>query len=369
MRIAYMLTSLGRGGAERQVVGIAEHMAARGHDVVIIVLKPAEAHEWATSLEVVRLEVRKSPASIFSALIRARRRLRIFHPDLVHSHTFPANMAARVLHMLGWAPEVLSTIHNVYEGAWLRTALYRLTDGLSIHTTAVSEAVAKRNIETGAIRACKCSVVTNAIDTQNFGSNSRLRNGVRIDLLAKDQFIWLAAGRLSPAKDHPNLLRAFAYLRSAGSSTELWIAGEGSASEKKRLLECADAIGISDSVRWLGLRDDMPAVLEAADAFVLSSAWEGMPLVVGEAMAKEKPVVVTDVGGVSELVGNAGAIVRSKDPKALADAMLCVMRMPEDERRSMGRHARERICQHFDMNRRADEWNALYTGLLRAQRH
>jgi glycosyltransferase involved in cell wall biosynthesis len=108
----------------------------------------------------------------------------------------------------------------------------------------------------------------------------------------------------------------------------------------------------------------MPALLVAADAFVLSSAWEGMPLVVGEAMAMEKPVVATDVGGVAELVGNAGALVPPKSPRALAEAMLGVMRMPEEQRQSMGDAARERICHHFDMNAKADEWEELYSQLL-----
>ena len=68
-------------------------------------------------------------------------------------------------------------------------------------------------------------------------------------------------------------------------------------------------------MRWLGLRRDMPALLDAADGFVSGSAWEGMPLAVGEAMVMEKPIVATDVGGVRELVGDAGAIVEAKDSR------------------------------------------------------
>ncbi len=98
------------------------------------------------------------------------------------------------------------------------------------------------------------------------------------------------------------------------------------------------------SVRWLGLRRDMPALLDAADGFVLASAWEGMPLAVGEAMAMEKPVVATDVGGVRELVGEAGVIVPAKSPESLAEAMLEMMRRTGEERRKLGLAARERIA-------------------------
>ncbi len=87
MRIAYVLTSLGVGGAERQAVALAERMEARGHAVSLIVLNGCQPHEWPTTLELVRLNMRKNPASIMSGLVNARRFLRIFQPDLIHSHT------------------------------------------------------------------------------------------------------------------------------------------------------------------------------------------------------------------------------------------------------------------------------------------
>jgi len=89
-----------------------------------------------------------------------------------------------------------------------------------------------------------------------------------------------------------------------------------------------------------------------------------MPLVVGEAMSMEKPIVATDVGGVSELAGNTAIIVPSRDSQALADAMLSTMRMPQPERHEIGRAARQRIIQHFDINVKADEWEALYRRIL-----
>lgn len=151
MRIAYMLTSLGIGGAERQVVALAERMASRGHTVVLIVLQPRALKEWPTELQVIHLDTHKTLSSALGSLKRGRSFLREFHPDLVHSHTYPANMFARVLKLLGAAPAVLSTIHNVYEGAGRRMLTYRLTDGLSLHTTAVCEAAADRYMRKKAV--------------------------------------------------------------------------------------------------------------------------------------------------------------------------------------------------------------------------
>ena len=89
-----------------------------------------------------------------------------------------------------------------------------------------------------------------------------------------------------------------------------------------------------------------------------------MPLAVGEAMTMEKPVVATDVGGVRELVGDSGAIVPAKDPNALAEAMLAMMRRPVEARAEIGRAARERILNSFCMDAKANEWEALYLSVI-----
>ena len=108
----------------------------------------------------------------------------------------------------------------------------------------------------------------------------------------------------------------------------------------------------------------MPALLDAADAFVSSSAWEGMPLAVGEAMSMAKPVVVTDVGGVRELVGDAGVVVPAKNSRALAEAMLETMQQSREALAAIGQAARERILRHFSMDATADTWEALYKSLI-----
>ena len=151
---------------------------------------------------------------------------------------------------------------------------------------------------------------------------------------------------------------------AAHPEVELWVAGASSADESKRLRDMSTIRGMGESVRWLGLRRDLPALLDAADGFVLASAWEGMPLAVGEAMAMEKPVVATDVGGTRELVGDAGAVVPSKAPDALAVAMLELMHRTPEDRRKQGCEERKRICGKFSMDTKADEWEALYRAVL-----
>jgi glycosyltransferase involved in cell wall biosynthesis len=367
MRIVYLLTSLGVGGAEKQALAVAERAATRGHTVAIMVMLPRLAEQWPTAIQTIHLDVRKAPGSVFSGFKRGRVFLSDFRPDLVHSHCFHANIFARLLYLADPKFVVLSTVHNVFEGGWPRMMAYRLTDRLSIRTVAVSHAAADRFTRLKAVPQRKCTVILNGIDVAGFAPSSERKERMRAEMgIAAEgaTFIWLAVGRLAPAKDYPNLLRAFAAVHAEKPDAQLWVAGDARGSERTPLEALAKEFEIDDAVRWLGLRRDMPALLDAADAFVSGSAWEGMPLAVGEAMAMAKPVVVTDVGGVRELVGGAGSVVPAKDSQALAGAMVETMQLSREVLAANGRATRERILRCFSMDATSDTWEALYKELL-----
>jgi len=120
MRIFYMLNSLGMGGAERLALALADRMAQRGHSVAVVVLLPRIGNEWPTDLRVVPLDMGSSPWSVFAGVVRARRFLREFQPDVIHSHSFHANILARLLRLFVPSAKVLTTVHNVYEGGRMR---------------------------------------------------------------------------------------------------------------------------------------------------------------------------------------------------------------------------------------------------------
>ena len=259
---------------------------------------------------------------------------------------------------------LVSTIHNVYEGGWGRMLAYRLSDRIADRVTAVSEAVAERYVELKAASRSKCVVVTNGIETDEFVPDAERHHAMRKEMGVGDEFVWLTVGRDTAAKDHANLMQAFGHVWRELPQAQLWIAGGSPDGGKKTYGAISMPHGALDHVRRLGVRRDIPALLDAADGFVLSSAWEGMPLAVGEAMAMEKPVVATDVGGVCELVGDAGVVVAAKDSNALGEAMLAMMRRTREARAELGRAARERICSRFNMDRKADEWEALYRSVV-----
>jgi glycosyltransferase involved in cell wall biosynthesis len=373
MRIVYVLASLGVGGAERQALEIADRMARRGHSVAILVLMPVVAREWPVALPVTHLDMRKSAGSVIAGVAKAWRFLRTLKPDLIHSHSFHANMLARLLKLLLPGVKLVSTIHNVCESGRGRMLAYRLTGALAGQMTAVSAAARDRYVRAKAMNASRCCVVLNGIDIDEFAPNPARDERARAEMSAGKSFIWMATGRLVAAKDYPNMLRAFALVRTEFPETQLWIAG---APDPKMTAQGKDGSAVSvegfaiahglikEGVRLLGPRRDVAALLDAGDAFVSSSASEGMPLAVGEAMAMEKPVVANDVGGTRELVGDAGTIVPAGNSPALAAAMMAVMRQTELQRRAQGKKARRRIASAFSINDRANEWESLYRSLV-----
>ncbi|HWG19742.1 MAG TPA: glycosyltransferase [Terracidiphilus sp.] len=364
MRIAYLLNTLAIGGAERQVVALAERMAARGHVVEILVLRETCANEVLTEFPVHYLNMRRNATSVARGLLKAARLLRSFRPDILHSHNFHGNFSARVLKLAWPSIRVLSTLHNEYEGGWARMLSYRLTDFLSYHTVAVSHAAAMTGVARGAVPQRKCSVICNGIDAAEFTPNPDRRNTLRAEMNTLEHFIWMTAGRMVPAKDYPNLLLAFARVHKAAPAAQLWIVGEGNSEYTASLRVIAVHLGLETAVRWLGLRRDVAALLDAADGFVLASAWEGMPLAVGEAMAMEKPIVATRVGGVEELAGNCAILAPSHDPAALATAMVSIVNTPREAREFLGGAARQRILDHFNIQTKAIEWEGCYRAVL-----
>lgn len=130
---------------------------------------------------------------------------------------------------------------------------------------------------------------------------------------------------------------------------------------QSQLERMAADLGIADRVQFLGVRDDVPRLMAAADAVVLASRFEGLPNVVMEAMAAAKPVVATRVGGTAELVadGVTGRLVGPGDPEGLAAAMVATMRIDEADRRAMGAAGRAVISERYSVGAAEQQWLAL----------
>jgi glycosyltransferase involved in cell wall biosynthesis len=365
-RVALLTTSLARGGAESQITQCAIALRRRGWETAVVsLLAPtAFAGELAAEGVPVRSLGMRPGQPDPRGLVRLIAFLRVFRPQILHSHLFHANLAARLVRLFCPVRVVFSTLHSVAEsrreaaGVRLRDWVYRLTDPLADMVTAVSQAVADRHRASGAVRPAKLRVIPNGVDTSLYRPDPARRESARRELGIAERFVWLAAGRLLWKKDYASLLRAFA----RQTDSLLLIAGEGP--EGGRLRQQARELGVD--ARFLGTREDLPALLNAADGFVLSSVVEGLPMVLLEAAASGVPAVATDAGGVSECVsdGETGFVVPRSDGDALADAMSRLAALPAGTRARMARAARARAVERYDAETVVAEWERTYRELL-----
>jgi glycosyltransferase involved in cell wall biosynthesis len=272
-----------------------------------------------------------------------------------------ANLMARMLRLMVRVPVLVSTIHNIYEGGPFWMAAYRMSNGLVDHMTIISEAAANRFVSERIVPRELLSCVPNGVDTERFQRVSpAARSSLRASLGVEQEFVWLAVGRFEDAKDYPNMLRAFAGVRDRHPTAVLLLVGHGSLQEETESL--ARELALGDRIRFLGVRSDVPEVMAAADGYVMSSAWEGMPIALLEAAAAALPIVATRVGGNHEVVQDArtGFLVPPRDHDALSQAMLRLMALAPAERRAMGERGRDHVRDHYGLARVVDRWEDLY---------
>jgi len=240
-------------------------------------------------------------------------------------------------------------------------AAYRVSNGLVDHMTIISEAAADRFVKEGIVPRELLTCVPNGVDTDRFRQVApETRQALRSSIGVDDRFVWLAVGRFEIAKDYPNMLHAFAQVCQRDSNAVLLLVGHGSLQQETESL--AQSLGLGDRIRFLGVRSDVPEVMAAADGYVMSSAWEGMPIALLEAGAAGLPIVATRVGGNHEVVrdGESGFLVPPRDAAALGQAMLRLMEQAPARRRDMGERGREHVRVHYGLGRVVERWQDLY---------
>jgi glycosyltransferase involved in cell wall biosynthesis len=283
-----------------------------------------------------------------------------------------ANILARIVRLICRFPALICTAQNLRETSerggptWHKELLYRITDSLADSTTIICQAAFDRYVRVGAVPRHKLKMIPNGVDTDFFSPSSEQRLAARNALGIKDQFVWLAVGRLVKQKDYPTLLRALSLLGN-GEWTVL-IAGKGPLATDLQK-ECR-RLGVEDRVRFIGAREDTTSLYRAADAFVMSSEFEGLSVALLEASATGLPSVVTAVGGNAEVVidGETGSVIPSGDPRSLAQAMRSIMDAPPERRRAFGDAARRHCLANYSLKTIVRKWEDLYLHSLPADR-
>lgn len=358
-KIAFLLPGIDKiGGAEKQVLCLAEGLADRGWKIYLLCMSgtSGKLKDELRDVECFSLKMRhgwKDPIG----WLRLSLWLKHHQPDIMHAHIHHATWMARWTRVFVPLRVVCNTIHTTSTGNFVRRAGYRMSDWLSDRTTAVSNSAAKCWLEKGGVSPKKLVILPN-------GVKMPVTHTVRPSGLPHSTaFQWLAVGRLEAVKDYATLFNALVLTRQ---DSQLTIAGEGSLRGKLEAL--SKQIGISDRVHWMGFVDDLSKAYSQADGLILSSLWEGLPVSILEASSFSLPVVATDAPGVRDALPGSSHewVAPIGDHVALAGKMNTMMALSEKERVRIGDMNFQFVENNFTMEKILNDWEAVYNQLLAA---
>jgi len=367
INVLYLITELNIGGAEKVVAKIAAHLQKDRYNALVSCLYDPGlvADEILKSgIQVVNLGARdKWDVGAAGRLFRLLKRENI---QILHSHLFHANLLGRIAGKMAGVPIIISTRHNVELGGKGRELLNRWTIGCSDVTIAVSEQVRDAEMRWMGLSPRRLVTIYNGIDIERFKNlDPKEANAFRHELhIDQDAPLIGVIARFHRQKGHSILLDTSPSILDRFPSAKILLVGEGGT--RVAIEEKVQKLGLSDFILPTGIRQDIPHVLSALDLFVLPSLWEGMPIVLLEAMAAGLPVVATRVGGVPELVedGATGLLVPAHDPEALAKAIIALLQ-DRERAEAMGQAGRERVERYFSVERMVQQTEALYEELVR----
>lgn len=370
MRVLHLIRPAS-GGMRAHLALLTRGLLARG--VEIGLCSPAadlnaEIGQAGAVTCLVAIGDRPSPADLqaFKALDRA---IRSFAPDLVHAHGLRAAWLARPVAYLRRLPLVVTYHATLDGGGSFRRALTiwleRLTARWTAQSIAVSELVRTNILARVGLPPETVRTILNGADLPAQSPRADRQEIRRALGLPLHGTVVATIARLAPQKDLPTLLRAAARVVNACDAHFL-VAGDGPL--RRELALTAHGLGLNGRVHFLGQRDDIPDLLHAADLFALSSAYEGAPLAVIEALAAGLPVVATAVGGLPELVpdGQTGYLVPAGDHQALADRLLALIANP-DLRLRLGEQARSWAASRLGPEGMINATHRLYESVLQAR--
>ena len=349
-RIMLLIDTLGRGGAERYVVTVANRWAEQGIAVTVVSGGGELQEELDPRVRAIVGPFDEVRASLPAVAPLLRRHIKQARPEAIVTNSLATAILARAAQPLGRIPVI-----NVGHG-WPPARYARVARPMAIaeRVVAVSPDVKRRLVEAGLDEA-RAVVVHNGVDLRPFGPvPAAERDRVRRELGAgPDELLVVTVGRLEDQKAHQHIFAIAAQLRERLPGLRFALVGSGSRAAELAALR--QRLGLEQTVALPGKRTDIPAVLAAADVFLNCSDWEGMPLSTIEAMGAKLPVVATDTEGAAQLfTPETGVVVPVGSVDDMSRAIAALAEDPT-RRADMGAAARQRAHAHFSHERMVDQ--------------
>lgn len=367
IRVAFVLHVMQVAGAEVLVTETIRRLGGRIDPTVFCLdaVGPLGEQLAAQGIPVVCLGRR--PGRDLKVASRLAEQLRSRHIDVVHAHQYTPFFYAALARVLSRRPvRVIFTEHGRHYPdvvSPLRRAANRLVfDHLADAVNACCAFSGRALERIDGFSGRRIGVIENGIELDRYGvavDRAALRRS--LGLHPERRYIATVA-RFHPVKDHATLLRAFQVVAAKRDGVDLLLAGDGPL--RSQLESLSVSLGIQDRLKFLGVRRDVPDLLQAVDLFALTSVSEAASLTLLEAMASRLPVVVTDVGGNPELVrhGSEGLLAPRGDVTGIAAAMLRLLDEPVTAA-AMGAAGRLRVEQRYQLHQTVDNYWRLYQRL------
>ncbi|MCB0165115.1 MAG: glycosyltransferase family 4 protein [Anaerolineae bacterium] len=293
--------------------------------------------------------------------------LKSYKPDIVHFY-FKISFLGRIAARLAGVPIIIC---NEVDMAWEE---YGFGIGLMAHVKRRMDFLAHKVIAcSNAVRdywdrnnSNKYAVIYLPIDMAKFTKQNISANGASFK--NNDYPVMGMVSRIYPGKGHEYLLKAMPKIRQSIPNAKLKIVGTGPLMSELQSL--SNSLNLNGAVEFTGFIEDLSAELSAMDLFILPSLTEGFPLSIMEAMATGLPVAATPVGGIPEMIepGETGMLFPTKNPDALADAVVEILRDPENAKR-MGQQGRQKAIKQYSPEIYIKQLDELYQELLTTKQH
>jgi glycosyltransferase involved in cell wall biosynthesis len=373
VKLAFIITTLSTGGAETMLLKVLQRIDRQRffpHVISLTTIGEVGPHISALGIPVEAIGMKPGWPNPF-AFCRLVRRLRAIRPEVIHTWMYHPDLvgglAARLagLSALGWGirHSDLSRQANKLSTLAVVAACARLSHWLPKRIMANSEVARQAHVNRG-YDAEKMVVIPNGFDLTRFQPNSVARVDVRRELaVAAETPLVGLIGRFHPQKNQLGFIEAATTLHRRMPEVHFILAGKGMDAGNAVLLRAAKSGGVAEVCHFLGRRDDIPRLMAALDVLASSSIGEAFPNVLGEAMACSVPCAVTDVGDSAYIVGHTGKAVASGDMTGLAAALESLLKLPLDQRRSLGELARARVTECFEIGKVVRMYEAFYEEL------
>jgi len=365
--VLHLIDGLTFGGAETLLRDLASGLEKRGYRVTVGYSTPGP---FVQELVDKGLTLKRIPRlamidPIF--LLRMVRLMQLDPPQIVHTHLFKSDFHGRVAARLAGVPVVVSTLHN--NDSWAKNRIlgriYGATARFADRLIAVSPEVREYHLDKTGVPVDKVMVIENGVDVAAFSGHEAGAKAVRTEFgIAPTAPLFGIIGRLKPQKDLPTFLLAAVEILRQQPDARFLVVGDGPLREE--LEAQAKELDLLPALIFTGMRKDISTIMAAVDVLVLSSLWEGLPVILLEAMAAARPVVSTAVDGVKSVVlpDASALLVNTGSPSALADACVKLARDPV-LRQKMGNSGLKRVSDFYSLDAMIDRISKLYIELLR----